>query len=327
MYCNQCGCEIKDTAKFCKKCGAVVEEEIKETSQLEQNLVRFFYTKRKPILIVLILLLIISGGIVVGISLWKNNQKESFTAMPIEVAAVDLRDEYEMEDNELVLGMLTAVYSDGRIGEVKDYKVYIDTVECAITEGKIDGKSLYDGQHLLRLEWTMYDQDFSYEKTIGIRDKKDTWGKYPDIIGLTGQEIAKKYGKLSAPEFGKLSEGDWGYAYVALPSRNLKLCFPAGLFDNPENYGDSDAQCMEMTGTLNDLFYNMEPEMSCSRLSEILKITLSPNSRGGCSGTLSSGNIIYIGAGEVGDDLYTPDTTVRVTASDSKKAEILDYFF
>ena len=67
--------------------------------------------------------------------------------------------------------------------------------------------------------------------------------------------------------------------------------------------------------------------MSLSRLSEILEVTLSNSSGGGCTGVLGSGNLIYIGTGEVSDDIYTPDTTVKVTVSESKKEEILDYFF
>lgn len=327
MYCNQCGSDIKDTAKFCKKCGTMVEDEIRETPDWERAAVKFFYTKRKQILIGLIILLIAASAAVVGVTLWQNNKAEELAVMGPEVVSVDLKDEYEMEDNELILDPLMAVYSDGTTGELKNYTVYIDTLVYEIVDGKINGKDLYDGMHLIRLEWEANDADFIYQKTVSIKHKVDTWEKYPDIPGKSGKEIAAAYGKLTAPEFGKLSAGDWGYAYVNLPSRNLRLTFPAGLFDNPADYGESDAGCIEMSGILSDLFYNMESEMTQDRLAEILEITLSQNADGGCSGTLNNGNQIFIGVGEVNDGLYMPTTTVRVSVSEAKRKEIFDYFF
>lgn len=326
MYCNQCGCEINDTAKFCKKCGAIVEDEVKETSEFERKLIRFFYTKRKVIAAVLVAAVVIAGA-AVGMYLW-HGKTEPGPEGPIPQAVfIDLKDEYEMEDNELILDPMNAIYSDGTMDVLSDYKVYIDTYEFPVTDGKIDGKDLYDGMHLIRLEWTVGEHEMSYEKTVGIKHKIDTWAKYPNIVGRTGKEISAAYGALSSPEFGKLSEGDWGYAYVKLPALNLRLTFPAGMFDNPENYGESDAGCIEMTGTLGDLFYNMESEMTPERLAEILGISLSQSSGGGCSGTLENGNQIYIGVGEVSDGIYMPTTTVRVITSESKKQEIFEYFF
>lgn len=275
----------------------------------------------------LIAVIVIAAAAVVGVKLWLDNHESEHAVTVVEVVSVDLKDEYEMEDNELILDPLTAAYSDGTIDELSVYKVYIDTLEYTITEGKIDGKDLYDGMHLIRLEWKVDEQKFFFEKTVSIKHKIDTWEKYPNIVGKTGQEIADAYGALSSPEFGKLSEGDWGYAYVNLPSRNLRLTFPAGLFDNPEDYGASDAGCIEMTGSLSDLFYNMESEMSQERLAEILEITLSQHSDGGCSGVLGSGSLIYIGVGEVTDGIYMPTTTVKVTVSDTRKQEIFEYFF
>lgn len=327
MFCNKCGCEINDNAKFCKKCGSPVEEELKETSELERKIVRIFYTRRKALLIGLISVLVLAGAAVVGVTMWQNQQDSEPDPVVLKVVSVDLKDEYEMEDNELVLDPLTATYDDGSVETLTEYKVYIDTLEYAISDGIIDGKDLYDGQHLLRLEWTSGGQNFTYEKTAGIKHKMDTWGKYPDIVGHTGKEISAAYGSLSAPEFGSLSEGDWGYAYCSLSALNLRLTFPAGLFDNPENYGESEAGCIEMTGTLADLFYNMESEMSQARLSEILEVTLSQSDSGGCSGALGSGNRIYIGEGEVTDGIYMPTTTVRVTVNDTRKKEIFEYFF
>lgn len=327
MFCNKCGCEIKDTASFCKKCGSPVEEELKKTSELERKLARLFLTKRTELLIGLIAVLVIAGAAVVGVNLWKNQQNQEPEAVVVKVVSVDLKDEYEMEDDKLILDPLTASYDDGSADTITEYKVYIDTLEYTMTDGIIDGKNLYDGQHLMHLEWLRDGVKYTYEKTVGIKHKMDTWGKYPDIVGRTGKEIAAKYGALTAPEFGRLSEGDWGYAYCNLPALNLRLTFPAGLFDNPENYGDSDAGCIEMTGTLSDLFYNMESEMSQARLAEILEVTLSQNEGGGCSGALGSGNRIYIGVGEVTDGIYMPTTTVRVTVNDTRQKEIFEYFF
>jgi len=327
MFCNKCGCEINDNAKFCKKCGSPVEEELKETSELERKIVRIFYTKRKALLITLIAVLVTAGAAVVGVTLWQDQDEKEPEKIIVNVVSVDLKEEYEMEDDELILDPLTAIYDDGTIDTITEYKVYIDTLEYTKTDGIINGTDLYDGQHLLRLEWKAKEQTFSFEKTVAIKHKLDTWGKYPDIVGRTGQEISAVYGALSVPEFGSLTEGDWGYAYSTLPSLNLRLTFPAGLFDNPENYGESDAGCIEMTGSLSDLFYNMESEMSQDRLAEILEITLTPNEGGGCSGVLGSGNLIYIGAGEVTDGIYMPTTTVRVTVSETRKNEIFEYFF
>ncbi len=326
MFCNQCGCEIDETARSCGECGAPVEEDTLKTSELERRIVKIFYTQRKALLIGIIAFLILAGTAVVCVNLWQSHHQEPEQII-VEVAAVDLKDEYEMEDNELILDPLNATYTDGTIKAIKSYKVYIDTLEYSVADGKIDGKDLYDGNHLLRIEWNMDGQNYSYEKTVGIIHKLDTWEKYPEIVGRTGKEIAAAYGTLSAPEFGRLSEGDWGYAYVYLVSRNLTLTFPAGLFDNPEDYGESDAECIEMQGTLSDLFYNLESEMSQSQLSEILEVTLSQHPDGGCSGVLGSGNQIYIGVGEVTDGIYMPTTTVRVTVSEGKKREILEYFF
>ena len=71
-----------------------------------------------------------------------------------------------MEDDELILEPLTAIYDDVTIDTITGYKVYIDTLEYTMTDGIINGTDLYDGQHLLRLEWKAKEQSFSYEKTV-----------------------------------------------------------------------------------------------------------------------------------------------------------------
>lgn len=332
MYCNQCGCEINDTAKFCKKCGSVVEPELKQDSEAKQKAVRFLYTNRKKLVIAVVALLVVAAAATAGILIWQEQarqaEKEAAKEIVIiKVESIDFQKDYEIDEDQLELGTLHATYSDGTVTELTDYKVYIDALEYAVEDGVINAEGIEDGDHKIRVEWAEKGQAFSYEKTIPIKHKVNTWGKYPNLPGMTGKEIAAAYGAMSAPEFGGFSAGDWGYAYVELQSINVQLCFPAGLFENPSDYGTSDARCLEMSSTLGDLYYNMEDEMSLDELREILDLNLTESSSGGCTGTLGSGNRIYIGEGYVFDDVYSSDTSVRVTVSDEKRAEILDYFF
>lgn len=330
MYCNQCGHEMKDSANFCKKCGAPADP-TEEISERRRNCIRFLYTYKTRILICFIAVLLLCGAAVAAASMMKGmgGEKEpEKPAVPVKtVSSVDLKDTYEMEDERLVLDPLHATYSDGTIQELLDYDVFIDTKPCEIVENAIDAKDLYDGKHLIRLEWTQDADTFDYEKTVELDHKKDTWEKYPDLVGMTGKAISQKYGELGSPEFGDFHEGDWGYAYVDLQERSLKLCFTSGVINKPEDYNSSDETCIEVSGTLKDFFYNMEAEMTKERLAEILNLNLYDCEEGGCMDTLNSGKRMYIGVGEVKDGIYTPDTAIRVTVSESEEQKIWDRIF
>ena len=333
MYCNQCGHEMKDTANFCKKCGAPVDP-TEEISERKRKCVRFLYLYKTRILICLIAALLLCGAAIGALALTRgmSGDKDEKTEKPAAaivktVKSVDLKDSYKMEDNRLVLDPLHAQYSDGTVQELLDYDVFIDTQQCEIVENAINAEELYDGEHLVRLEWKQDADVFEYEKTVELEHKKDTWEKYPDLVGMTGKAIAKEYGELGSPEFGDFHEGDWGYAYVELSARSLKLCFPAGLINRTEDYSGSDETCIEVSGTLEDFFYNMEDEMSRERLAEILNLNLYDCEEGGCMDTLNSGKRMYIGVGEVKDGVYTPDTTIRVTVSESEEQKIWERIF
>lgn len=332
MYCNQCGCEIKDTAKFCKRCGTAAVTELPEISEKKRKAIRFLYTNRYKWIAAILVLAILVSAAIVGVTVWQKEkrlavEKKAAEKVIVKVNSVDFAEDYEIDDGILILEPLHAAYSDGTVLEIKDYKVYIDTLEYSVEDGEINVDGLDDGEHKIRLEWNQGGQSFSYEELIPIKHKVNTWGKYPDLPGLTGQEIAAKYGELSDPQFSSLGEGDWGYAYVDLPSVGVQLCFPAGLFDKASDYGTSDARCLEVTGNLEAFYYNMEEEMTLEDLRSILELNLTESEYGGCSGTLGSGNRIYIGEGQVFDDNYTPETTMKVTVSEQKREEILDYFF
>lgn len=332
MYCNQCGCELKDTAKFCKKCGVAVGQELPETSETKRKLIKFLYTNRYKLIAGVLIVILLAVAAVIGVTAWQNQKKAEEEAKKAEkvllqVKSVDFAEDYEIDDGVLVLEPLHAEYSDGTVLEIKDYKVYIDTLEYTVENGEINAEGLEDGEYKVRLEWVRDGQSFSYEETLLIKHKVNTWGKYPDLPGLTGKEIAEKYGSMSEPEFGGFDGGDWGYAYVELSSYGIELCFPAGLFGNPSDYGTSDAQCLEASGSLSSFYYNMEEEMTLDELRDILDLNLTESDNGGCTGTLGSGNRIYIGEGQVFDNIYTPETTIKVTVSDDKRADILDYFF
>lgn len=331
MYCNQCGHEMKDTANFCKKCGAPVDP-TKDISERRRKCVRFLYTNKTRILICFIAVLLLCGATIAVVAVTKGMNKDKDqkkqAAVPVKtVSSVDLKDAYEIEDDRLSLDPLHAEYSDGTVQELLEYDVFIDTQQCEIVENAIDAADLYDGKHLIRLEWTQDADAFEYEKTVELEHKKDTWEKYPDLVGMTGKAIAKEYGELGSPEFGDFHEGDWGYAYVALSTRSLKLCFPAGIINKTEDYNSSDEQCIEVSGTLKDFFYNMEDEMTKDELAEILNLNLYDCEEGGCMDTLNSGKRMYIGVGEVQDGIYTPDTTIRVTVSESDEQKIWDRIF
>ena len=331
MYCNQCGHKIKDTANFCKKCGAPVDS-TEETSERKQRMVRFFYLHKNKILLIFIAALLVCGAATAAAVMlpdfFQKGKENSQPAGAVKaVSNVDLKDSYEIEDNKLSLDPLYVTYEDGTLHELTAYDVYIDTVLYEKQENRIDASSLYDGKHLVRLEWETNGQTYEFEKTIALEHKKDTWEKYVDLVGMTGKEIAEAYGSLGAPVYGDLSQGDWGYAYAEVESLSLQVCFPAGLLDREEDYSNSDSACLEMSGTLNTLFYNMETEMSMEDLETILELSLTPMESGGCSGTLSDGKQIYIGEGAVLDGVYTPDSSVRVTVSEAERESILERIF
>ena len=332
MYCNQCGSEMKEGVNFCKRCGAPADKVDEPVSERKRRIVRFLYTYRKRILLSVLIGLILCGAAVwaavffMGSSNTGDGKDKPATAIK-SAREVDLKDDYEIEDGRLVLDPLHATYEDGSVQELTNYAVYIDTANYEIKDGAVNAAELYDGKHLFKLEWTKDGKKYQYEKTVGTEHKKDTWEKYVDLVGMTGKAIADAYGSLGTPEFGSLGSGDWGVAYVNVESVSLQAVFPAGLLDRPDDYSTSDAVCMEMSGTLNTLFYNMEPEMTRDDLANTLGISLTDSEGGGCMGTLENGKLIYIGSGQVQDGTYTPDTAVRVTVSEEEKGSLLERLF
>lgn len=332
MYCSKCGREMKEGVNFCKWCGEAADRTEGEVSEGTRRLVRFFYTYKTRILLIVLAVLVLCAA---GVGAWfyflngSDGQKseKKVAAAVKSPRAVDLKDAYEIEDNRLVLDPLYVTYADGTVEELTVYDVYIDTIKYELQDGAIDAAELYDGRHLFRLEWQKNASRYEYEKTIGTEHKKDTWGKYVELPGMSGKEIAAAYGALGAPEFGELTSGDWGYAYVSVDSLSLEAVFPAGILDRPEDYSDSEAVCIEMSGTLNTLFYNMEQEMSKGDLESLLGISLSESEAGGCVGTLENGKQIYIGSGQVQDGIYTPDTSVRVSVSEEDRGTLLERLF
>lgn len=330
MYCNQCGHKIKDTANFCKWCGEPIDA-TEETSERKRKLVRFFYLHKNKMLLIFIAVLLACGigtaAFVLLPDLLPRQQSSQQSAGVKTVSNVDLKENYEIEDNKLNLDPLYATYEDGTVHELMDYDVYIDTVLFEKSDNVIDASSLYDGKHLMRLEWKQGEQTYEFEKTVRLEHKKDTWEKYVDLVGMSGKEIAAAYGALSEPVYGELREGEWGYAYVEVASLSLQACFPAGLLDREADYSGSDSPCLEMSGTLNTLFYNMESDMSMEDLEAALELSLTSLDGGGCMGTLSDGKQIYIGQGQAVDGVYTPDSTVRVTVSDDERQTLLERIF
>ncbi|MCQ4637718.1 zinc-ribbon domain-containing protein [Anaerovorax odorimutans] len=331
MYCSQCGNEMKEGANFCKRCGAPADKAEEPVSERERHIVRFLYTHKKRIVLFVLIGLVLCGAAVWAAIFFLGGDADAGDkkqAAAVKIASeVDLKEEYEIEDNKLILDPLHATYEDGSVQELANYEVYIDGLKYQMTEGYIDATELYDGKHLFRLEWKKSRDKYKYEKTVGTEHKKDTWGKYVDLVGMTGKEIAAAYGPLGTPEFGSLGSGNWGYAYVDVEAVSLQAAFPAGILDRPEDYSASDAVCMEMTGTLGTLFYNIEAEMSKDDLATVLGISLSDSGDGGCTGTLENGKLIYIGSGQGQGGTYTPDTTVRVTVSEEEKGTLLDRLF
>ncbi len=338
MNCRQCGQEIRDTAKFCKNCGAPVQQEAAAQEGTVQNADAgqgvFWQVHKKRLLLVIIGVLVFCAGVAAALllpDLMKDKAEDQKPAtVKKTVSSVDLQDVYEMEDNKLVLDPLSVSYEDGTSQLLTDYKVYIDTVLYEPVDGAIAAENLYDGKHFVRLEWQQESEAYEYEKTVTMEHKKDTWEKYPDLVGKTGKEIAGAYGALGEPIFAGLGEEDWGYAYADVPSIAVQVCFPVSLLDRmgePEDYGQSDVQCVEMSGTLDAFFYNLESEMSLEDLANILNLTLAESEAGGCTGTLADGKLIYIGEGQVLDGIYTPDTQMRVSASEEDQPKFLDQIF
>lgn len=330
MYCNQCGYKMKDTANFCKKCGAPVDPTDDNLSEGKRKAIRFLYTYKNRILLIFIGVLLLCGvGIGAFVFLrdgFQEKEQTKQTAAPVKtVSSVDLKESYEMEDNKLSLDPLYATYDDGTMHELMSYDVYIDSILYEKNENVIDASGLYDGKHLVRLEWKQGEQTYEYEKTINLEHKKDTWEKFVDLVGMTGREIASSYGTLGTPEYGSIGDSDWGYAYADVSALAVRVCFPAGLLDREQDYSSSDSQCIEMSASLNTLFYNMESEMDTKSLSKILGITLTEIDGGGCMGALSDGKLIYIGEGQ--GNVYTPDTTARITVSEEERAGFFERLF
>lgn len=338
MNCKQCGQEIRDTAKFCKNCGAPVQQEVigsegdSQAAAAGRNV--FWQAHKKTFLLTVIVVLVFCAGVATALFLpdfiKDKTEHQKPAVVKKTVSSVDLQDVYEIEDNRLVLDPLSVSYKDGTSQLLTDYKVYIDTTLYEAVDGAIAAENLYDGKHLVRLEWQQEGKAYQYEKTVTMEHKKDTWEKYVDLVGKTGKEISAAYGPLGEPIFAGLGEEDWGYAYADVPSLSMQVCFPVSILDRmgePEDYGQSDAQCVEMSGTLDAFFYNLESEMSLEDLANILNLTLTESEAGGCTGTLSDGKLIYIGEGQVLDGIYTPDTQVRVTASEEDQPKFLDQIF
>lgn len=356
MNCRQCGYEIRDTANFCKNCGAPVEhahekamepqrhdsqgEDIKATQDTAHGLPPdpgsgFWQIHRTKILLAAAAILILCAAGAAFLFLngsGKSDTKEQLPAVSKKtVSSVDLQDVYEMEENRLVLDPLTVSYEDGTSLQLTAYKVYIDTVLYeAAEDGAIDGENLYEGKHLVRLEWQEKGQTYQYEKTVAMEHKKDTWEKYVDLVGKTGKEIAAAYGAMGEPVFAGLGEEDWGYAYADVQSLSIQVCFPVSILDqlgHLEDYGQSDIQCVEMSGTMDTFFYNLESEMTLEYVANTLNLTLAELENGGCEGTLSDGKRIFIGEGQVMDGIYTPDVQVRVCVSEEEKLGFLEQLF
>ncbi len=332
MYCNQCGYKMKDSANFCRRCGAPADDTQGDISETRQKIIKFLYTYKTGILFSLIGILLLAGVIVGTVTIiqaaGEKQKEEQQAAIPVkQVSGVDLKEAYEIEDNWLILDPLHASYTDETVHELQDYAIYIDAVQYKRTEKGIKVKDLYDGKHLVRLEWKQAGNLMKYEKTIYMEHKKDTWEKYVDLVGMTGKEIADAYGSLGEPEFGSWDNGNLGYAYVTVNSLGLQACFPTGILKKEKKFSKSDVRCVEMTGTLNTLFYNLEVEMNLEDLANILGITLTASEGGGCSGTLSDGKQILIGQGEVQDGIYRPDTTVIVTVSEEDRKGFFERLF
>ncbi|MCI9596044.1 MAG: zinc-ribbon domain-containing protein [Firmicutes bacterium] len=338
MNCKQCGQEMRENAKFCKNCGAPIQQEsagLEGNSQdTDAGLWLFLRTRKKKFLLATAAVLVFSAGAAAALFLpdlikdKTENQKPAVVKKT--VSSVDLQDVYEMEDNKLVLDPLSVSYEDGTSQLLTDYRVYIDTLLYEMADGAIAAEDLYDGKHLVRLEWQQEGKAYQYEKTVTMEHKKDTWEKYVDLVGKTGKEIVAAYGPLGEPIFAGLGEEDWGYAYADVPSLSIQVCFPVSILDRmgePEDYGQSDAQCVEMSGIMDTFFYNLESEMSLEDLANTLNLTLAESEAGGCTGTLSDGKLIYIGEGQVMDGIYTPDTQVRVSASEEDQPKFLDQIF
>ncbi len=332
MYCNQCGYEMKDSANFCKKCGAPVDDTDGDLSEGKRRVIRFLYTYKSRILLCVIGALLLCGMVIGAAVLLRNmgteHKGEKKAVIPTKsVSSVDLKDSYVIEDNRLILGPLYASYDDSTTHELMDYAVSIDAVSCEVVEGVIDATDLYDGKHLVTLEWKQGEKSYEFEKTVSMEHKKDTWEKYEDLTGMTGKEIEAAYGELGALEFGSFQAGNWGYAYGEVRSLSIQACFPVGIFHKQDKEQVSDVQCIEMIGTLNTFFYNLETEMNLEDLEDILGLTLTELEGGGCSGTLSNGKLIYIGQEQVQDGVYTPETTVKITLSDEEKGKFWERIF
>lgn len=337
MNCKRCGQEIRETANFCKNCGTPVEQEVAAVAaKCENNRNRSLWHMGRAKILVAAAVLVFCAAIAVALflsNLMKEEQqaqKQTQAASKKTVSSVDLQEFYEIEENRLVLDPLFVSYDDGTSHQLEHYKVAIDAVPYEQKDGAINGEDLYDGKHLVRLEWQYEGHSYQYEKTVAMEHKKDTWEKYVDLVGMTGKEIAAAYGSLGEPIFAGLGEEDWGYAYADVPSLSIQVCFPVSLLDQldkPEDYGQSDAQCVEMSGTMSTFFYNLESEMSLEDVANILGLTLAESEAGGCTGTLPDGKRITIGEGQAVEGIYTPDMQVRVSVSEEERPRFLDKVF
>lgn len=75
MYCNECGKELKDGAKFCGYCGTKLEQKIEE-EQPKGNISKKQKEKGKKKTIIIISCILLTIALIVGILIYFNNKEE-----------------------------------------------------------------------------------------------------------------------------------------------------------------------------------------------------------------------------------------------------------
>ncbi len=127
MFCEKCGAENKDNAKFCEKCGAPIPEAPPtKTEQANQSAVQIH---KKQIIAGSIILLVILAC-VIGFLVYSNSQKQAAYTGKLQTADKYLQ-ELDYEHAE-------AVYLEAIDIQPKKEEAYIKLADVYVTQGKTD---------------------------------------------------------------------------------------------------------------------------------------------------------------------------------------------
>lgn len=177
MFCERCGAENTEDARFCIQCGAELPR-LDHLSMNEACAEKRALNKKFIIILSAICLVMIISIVVVWWVFHDKDDEPMDVLLSDGVKSAKLDAEYEVEDDALDLSELSPVYTNGEAADCwRDCKVYVNNRPCKAKAGKVWLPSDFsEDSCTLRVEWVEDNTKYFCERAVALlAAENDDW--------------------------------------------------------------------------------------------------------------------------------------------------------